>query len=119
MGPGRLAVERAEMGSASVAALVRDTLRDGCHGETAAALELHAMARAEVDVETAALVEQMADDEERHAELAWRILRFAMDLDPDTTCAEIERFVGDLESSPVADEIVRPCALSLVNGRCS
>jgi len=119
VGPGRLAVERAGAGSASVAALVRDTLRDGCHGETAAALELRAMARLEADAQTAALIEQMADDEERHAELAWRILRFAMDLDPDATSVEIDRFVDDLERSPVADEIVRPCALSLVNRRCS
>lgn len=92
IGPSALDVARAST-DVSLVTLVRDTLRDGCVGEAAAAHELREMARVETDAEIATTLRTMADDEQRHAALAWRILDFAMTRDEAMTCVEIERFL--------------------------
>jgi hypothetical protein len=111
---GRLAVDRSEAG-ASVAALTWDTLRDGCCGESAGALELRAVARQETDPMMADMIDRMASDEERHAELAWRILRFCVATDSTAAIPVIRAFLDALEHSPIADDLVRPCAEALVS----
>ncbi len=124
IGPGPLDVSRASM-DASVASLVRDALRDGCLGESCAALELRAMARDESDAEISAALDAMAADEERHAALAWRIVDFAMTRDEDATRDAIARFLSELDDDHllrgfaamdlVAREVLRPCALALMS----
>ncbi len=110
--PGPLDVSRAGQRS-SLRELVMDTLRDGCLGESAAALELTAMARATGNADIAA----MARDEERHALLAWRIISFAMTRDERVTRDAISEFLATLDVAAgtrveheVARAIVGPCA---------
>lgn len=122
IGPGALDVSRAH-GDASVRALVRDSLRDGCLGEGAAALELCEMSRAERDADLATTLDAMATDEARHAALAWRIVDFAMTIDERATCEEIARFLEMLDTTTsateterrVAREVVRPCLAALTS----
>ena len=121
LGPGPLAVERAA-GDASFASLAACTLRDGCLGEAAAALDLAARARDEADPAIAATLDTMARDEERHAELAWRILRFAADAAPDATTAAIERFLAEARpqnaiEAEVLERVVRPCLRAFATRR--
>jgi hypothetical protein len=113
VGPGLLDVTRGSLDS-SVRSLAESTLRDGCYGETAGALGLRAVARGS-DPETAALVERMADDEERHAHLAWRILRFCMEIDPRSTIEVTQQFLSTLGDDALAEEVVVPCASELIN----
>ncbi len=63
---------------ATFAALVRDTVIDGCLGETMGALEATAAAERCADETIRAFLLRVADDEARHAELAYRILAWAL-----------------------------------------
>lgn len=56
------------------------TLRDGCMGETVAALIVAEQSEAAQDPELARALRGIADDEARHAELAWSLLRWALDV---------------------------------------
>ncbi len=55
-----------------------DTFVEGCVGETLAALVMSTVAAECPDPELRALLEAIAEDEERHAALAWRTLRAAL-----------------------------------------
>jgi hypothetical protein len=75
-GPGRLPVARTA--PADFEALVRETFDDGCVGETVGALVARASAERAEDPDVARALAKIADDEERHAELAWKILAWAL-----------------------------------------
>ncbi|HRH00730.1 MAG TPA: hypothetical protein PLR99_31020, partial [Polyangiaceae bacterium] len=86
VGPGPLPLDGAPI-AWSVTALVTEAFHGGCVGETRAALELRARAERGDDVEREALL-RMADDEERHAELAFRTVAWALDaLGPEAHAA--------------------------------
>jgi hypothetical protein len=77
LGPGPL-----ELDPASVRADLREVVvlvfREGCVGESSAAYEARRMAEAVVDPSLRAVLDQIADDEERHAVLAWRFVAWAL-----------------------------------------
>ena len=64
--------------STSLVTLVRDAVLEGCVGESTAAWSLHARARNTEGAHIRALCTQMAEDEERHALLAFRIVAWAV-----------------------------------------
>jgi hypothetical protein len=78
VGPGPLAV-----GGALDALSLRDaligTIREGCVGETIAALEAAEAREHATDPAVRAMLDRIARDELRHAELAWRFVRWALD----------------------------------------
>lgn len=76
--PGPLAVEGASA-SADFAELAVATVVEGCVGETIAAIEAAVAARACVDPVVRDVLRRIAEDELRHAELAWAIVRWAID----------------------------------------
>ncbi len=76
-GPGSLAGIGPTV-PASLAALARDTFLDGCAGEAAAALALREAAAMATDGAVRAILTRIAEDEERHAELAWRTVAWAL-----------------------------------------
>src|SRR6185369_6085591 len=63
---------------ASLAELAAETFADACAGETVAALALREAAAAPCDPIVRDLLSRIADDEERHAELAWRTVAWAL-----------------------------------------
>ena len=73
VGPGRLAVGDA-LSEGDLGAIVRTLVHEGCVGETVAA----ALAREErsrtMDPAVRTVLDRIAEDEERHAVLAWRAL---------------------------------------------
>jgi hypothetical protein len=66
----------------SLADTVLACVREGCIGETLAALELETLADACDDPELAASLRAIADDEARHAALAWQFVQWALAREP-------------------------------------
>jgi hypothetical protein len=58
--------------------IVKGTLVEGCFGETLAALEAAEAARHAKDPQVRASLERIADDEARHAALAWRFIAWVL-----------------------------------------
>ena len=75
---GPLDTRGAARASESLEESVLACVREGCIGETLAALELQAAALACEDAELAASLRAIAADEARHAALAWRFVRWAL-----------------------------------------
>lgn len=114
LGPGPLDVT----GSLAVSALdevVDLVLREGCFGETGAALEAREAAESAADPVIAAAYTQIAADEQRHAELAFRFVRWALGRSDLAVAARIARV---LTAPPASSEACRavtlPCLRALL-----
>ncbi len=96
-----------------LASFVLETIEDGCIGETIAALEAKRAARESSDPFIARAYEKIAEDEARHAALAWRIVAWAITVDGaqretmQATLADAERRGNHVD---VLRLLVRPCA---------
>ncbi len=77
-GPSRLDVSGQAPLPASLADLAVETFVDACVGEAAAALALREGAAGARLPVIASLLDRIAEDEERHAELAWRTVAWAL-----------------------------------------
>jgi hypothetical protein len=77
--------------------------REGCVGETVAALEARVAREHATDSHVRQTLDRIAPDEERHAELAWKLIRWALSEKPATTRALLER-----ELRVIADELSEP-----------
>jgi hypothetical protein len=89
VGPGALDVRGAVAGH-EVAAILRDVVAEGCIGETRAAMELRLAATHCTEPALALALAGIADDEERHAALAWRFVDWLLRRRPELAC-EFER----------------------------
>jgi hypothetical protein len=78
VGPGPLAVDGALEG-VSLADFARRTGREGCVGETLSALEAQLAADQATDPAVRDLLARIADDEGRHAALAWQTVAWAIE----------------------------------------
>lgn len=94
VGPGALDVRGALAGD--VREFVVTAILEGCVGETVAALEASAGARHAEDAALRAALEQIAIDEGRHAELAWRFVQWAVQRDGGLREAVEEAFAAAL-----------------------
>ena len=83
-----------------------DTLVDGCLGETVAALVARESAARCSDEAIARVLLRIADDEERHAELAFRLVSWAIGVDP--RCAAAVRRALDEQASTGVREVGGP-----------
>jgi hypothetical protein len=99
IGPGPLAPP--PKATSDVIALAVETYRDGCIGETAAALVAARSAELCENRAVAGALRSIAADEERHAELAWRILKWTLAFDGvcDALLAEVEALRHEPEPS--------------------
>jgi hypothetical protein len=77
LGPGPLDV-RGAMPAPSLAEAVEAAVREGCIGETIAACVARAALNGATDSEARETLERIAQDEEIHAELAWRFVAWAI-----------------------------------------
>jgi len=77
IGPGELDVEGA-LEAPSLTRSLATVVREGCIGETIAALEASELATHVVDPLLREVLERIAADERRHAELAWKFAQWAM-----------------------------------------
>ncbi|HYQ03010.1 MAG TPA: ferritin-like domain-containing protein [Polyangiaceae bacterium] len=77
VGPARLAIERS-LDETSLEAIVLNTIREGCVGETVAAIEAREAAENAIDPALRSLLFEISADETRHAELAYRFVQWAL-----------------------------------------
>ena len=77
LGPGSLAIEHS-LDESSLQAIVLNTIREGCVGETVAAIEAHEAAEHACDPALRELLMRISEDEARHAELAYRFVQWAL-----------------------------------------
>jgi hypothetical protein len=81
IGPGSLSL-RGAMDERSFEDIVETTVVEGCIGETVAALEAAEALAFATDESVRAALSRVAEDEARHAELAYRFVRWALEVSP-------------------------------------
>jgi hypothetical protein len=79
VGPSALAIDGA-LARVDLEELAVRTVRDGCIGETVAALIVAEQAEGAVDRDLALALRGIAEDEARHAEFSWSLLRWAVEV---------------------------------------
>lgn len=93
VGPGPLSISGATP-SDDLEAIAHATLVEGAVGETLAAIRAATEATRHPDPATVAVLEQIADDETRHAALAWRFIAWALERTPGMR-ARLRRTLDD------------------------
>ncbi|WP_437806125.1 ferritin-like domain-containing protein [Sorangium sp. So ce1078] len=100
VGPGPLAIDGA-LGGEGARAILVTTLREGCIGETIAAIEAAEAALHATDPAVRRALEKIAEDETRHAELAFRFAAWAIERDPSLASAVVDELAA-AASEPAA-----------------
>jgi hypothetical protein len=141
VGPGALPVGALDTGAISFARVARAVLLDACANEAVAAATARAASEVAVDPAVKRALARIADDEERHAALAWRTLAWLARTGGAPVIAELRAAIaGEAASDPpageegedlsehgvlgeralaairraVIDEVVTPCAVALI-----
>ena len=109
VGPGPLAISGAGAHT-QMPALIDAVIREACLGETLAAFEAREAAAQATDPAVRAVLEQIAGDELRHAELGWRFVQWALaDADDDARARARATFaaaVAEARSGVARDALV-------------
>jgi hypothetical protein len=106
VGPGALAID-GSLDGFSVSHLVATLLREGCIGETVAAIEAREGLEHARDPGVRAVLAILARDELRHAELAWRTVAWLIAAGRVSRAAvldEAERALAEAFSAPAPDD---------------
>lgn len=111
--PGVLDIERS-LEASSLVDIVDLVITEGCVGETNAALEALAAAQAATDPVVANVYAQVAEDEQRHAALAFRFLRWALAQADAEVRPRIQQALLALPSTPSGRDVVAPCLRALL-----
>lgn len=105
LGPGKLDVQGAVETTDFVAFALR-TFEEGCVGETLGALEAAERLAQASDPFVRAVLERIVEDEERHAELAWRAVQWAIRTGGVSVARAIERAFHELaEAAPPRGDV--------------
>jgi len=115
VGPGRLAIEGA-LEHRDLAAIVGDVILEGCIGETVAAIEAAEASSRATDPLVAKTLARIAEDETRHAELAWRFVRWALAGDA-TLHGEVARIFRPAIEAGTGEEVTKDDEAWLALGR--
>jgi hypothetical protein len=102
-GPGSLVVPASI--ATSLADLAVETFVDGCAGEATAALVLREAADAAEDPAVRTILARMAEDEERHAELAWRTVAWALASGGEPVLRALSAAVATLRCEPASGDV--------------
>jgi hypothetical protein len=114
LGPGALDVD-GSLAVTSLEEIVDLVLVEGCIGETSAALEALEAADAASDPVIRAAYAQIAADEQRHAELAFRFVRWALEQDAALVGARVVAALAETETSTSATRsVIQPCLSALL-----
>ncbi|MBK6515530.1 MAG: ferritin-like domain-containing protein [Polyangiaceae bacterium] len=109
LGPGTLPIDGA-LDDTSLATVVRLAIREGCVGETAAALVVREGAERCADPALARVLDGIAEDELEHAELAWATVAWALSIGGDQVRAVVASELRSLARGPVAARREEPLA---------
>jgi hypothetical protein len=112
IGPAPLAMASSSI-QTSLATMAVETFLDGCIAETRAAIVARDKAATSSDPIVRGVLTTIADDEERHAELAWRTVAWALRTGGDDVRDAIAAAAATAFASGADDdvlrEVVRPC----------
>jgi hypothetical protein len=117
IGPGPLNVAMS-LEQTSLLDVVDLVLAEGCFGETSAALEALELLEISQDPAIAAAYRQIAADEQRHAELAFRFVAWAIERDA-SVAERIEAALRDYPTTPEVRDVVATCFGALLNRRAA
>lgn len=106
LGPGPLVMAGA-LETTALRDIVLSTLREGCIGETVAAIEAAEALAHCADPEARPVLERIAAEETRHAELAWRFVAWALETAPEQRAGLCNR---------IRAELARELAAPIVHG---
>lgn len=95
LSPGPLPVEDALAGPVDLLSVTRATIREGCVGETLAAMEVEEAATWVRDAQLASTLASIAEDELSHARLAWRFVAWAVRRVDAVTREQMGQFLWD------------------------
>lgn len=110
LGPGPLATE-GSVTTVSLAEAAARAAREGCVGETLAALIANEQLEGAKDESVVAALSRIAEDEARHAELAWRFVTWAVETGGDPVRRAVRRaFDGALAELRRAAPVGEPNA---------
>ena len=122
IGPGPLNVA-GSLEASSLVDVVELVLAEGCFGETSAALEALEAAEYAADPVIAAAYARIAADEQRHAELAFRFVRWALERGGNAVAERVRSAIAAPPSEDSsAHEVAVPClraALEATTARAS
>jgi hypothetical protein len=96
VGPGLLSIDDSLNGT-SLEEIVLNTIREGCIGETVAAIEAREAAAHAADPALKQLLSVISEDETKHAELAFRFVQWALTLGDVKLEAAVRREISALE----------------------
>lgn len=103
IGPGPLELSGA-LDTIDPAEILRTVILEGCVGETLAALEARQAAEVARDPRVAKLLASIAEDEARHAQLAWRFVQWLLGERPELIVVADETFRAAVEGSSETTE---------------
>jgi len=101
LAPGPLPVDGALLDQAELPAITGGTVGEGCVGETVAALEARHAAEASPFPEVRRVLQLIARDEEKHAALAWRFVRWALQAGGTPVANEVRRALAAALDTPL------------------
>jgi hypothetical protein len=111
IGPGSLPIAGALDEGSDIGAIIRLVIREGCVGETVAAVEAGEGEEKAMDPVVRDVLGMIASDESEHAELAWRTVRWALGAFGDevrtAVLKEIELIEAELRGHPAASRSPR------------
>jgi hypothetical protein len=117
LGPGPLDVNHS-LEATTLVDVVELVIAEGCFGETSATLEALEAAESATDPVVAAAYARIARDEQRHAELAFRFVRWALEQDHQAVAECIARALsGSRSQHSAACDVVVPCLEALSRHR--
>jgi hypothetical protein len=117
VGPGPLDISNS-LHVTSLADIVDLVIAEGCFGETSAALEALEAAETATDPVIEAAYAQIARDEQRHAELAFRFVRWALERDPEAVKPRVVQALSEQSySSPAVQDVVEACLYAVLARR--
>ncbi|HVY48495.1 MAG TPA: ferritin-like domain-containing protein, partial [Minicystis sp.] len=113
VGPGTFPLDAAAFGAPSLAAFAAATAREGCVGETVSAIVAAEQLAAATDPAVRAVLTEIAADEARHAELAWRAVAWALEVGgQDVRAAVAEVLRSASRHAPEAGDVLAPAQAS-------
>jgi hypothetical protein len=125
VGPGPLAIEGSLPAKTELLEMTLSLVGEGCIGETIAAVQAAVDASSTRDPVVQACQREIAQDEQRHATLAWRALAWALPRLDAPARARVAALFAETAARPdrdpvarsVLDHVVLPLARRLLGGR--
>jgi hypothetical protein len=115
VGPGPLDID-GSLAASSLSEIVDLVLLEGCFGETGAALDAFEAAESTADPVIRAAYARIAEDEQRHAELAFRFVRWALQRSGGEVAERIAAALAAPPNSSAATlEVTLPCLRALLD----